>query len=140
MNQVAFAETAEFYRVDASLKLNPKKRSVLGQYMTPVPISRFMASLFNDFTGDLYILDPGAGVGSLTAALVERLCHAAVKPSTAELVAYKIEPLLIEYLQNTLAESRIKCQPVDIKGVANYQCGYSLYCPLSSATHRCCRP
>ena len=25
-------------------------------------------------------------------------------------------------------------------GVANYQCNYSLYCPLSSATHRCCHP
>lgn len=115
MNQVAFTETAEFYRVDASLKLDPKKRSVLGQYMTPAPIGRFMASLFNDLTGDLYILDPGAGVGSLTAALVERLCDAVVRPGSAELVAYEIEPLLIEYLQNTLAESRIQCQSVDIK-------------------------
>ena len=26
------------------------------------------------------------------------------------------------------------------KGVANYQCNYSLYCPLPSATHRCCHP
>ena len=25
-------------------------------------------------------------------------------------------------------------------GMANYQCGYSLYCRLSSATHRCCHP
>ena len=53
-SQAAFAETAEFYRVDASLKLNPKKRAVLGQYMTPTPIARFMASLFNDLTGELH--------------------------------------------------------------------------------------
>ncbi len=115
MNQVAFAETAEFYRVDASLKLDPKKRSVLGQYMTPAPIGRFMASLFDDLTGDLHILDPGAGVGSLTAALVERLCDAAVKPDSAELVTYEIESLLIEYLKNTLAESQVQCQSAHIK-------------------------
>ena len=114
-SQAAFAETAEFYRVDASLKLNPKKRAVLGQYMTPTPIARFMASLFNDLNGELHILDPGAGVGSLTAALVERLCNAAVKPDSVELVAYEIEPLLIEYLQNTLAESRLQCQRAHIK-------------------------
>ena len=115
MSQVAFAETAEFYRVDASLKLDPKKRSVLGQYMTPAPIGRFMASLFSDLTGDLHILDPGAGVGSLTAALVERLCDAAIKPDSTELVAYEIEPLLIEYLQNTLAESQIQFQSAQIE-------------------------
>ena len=115
MSQVAFAETAEFYRVDASLKLDPKKRSALGQYMTPAPIGRFMASLFNDLTGDLGILDPGAGVGSLTAALVERLCDAVTRPHSAELVAYEIEPLLVEYLQNTLAESQVQCQSAHIK-------------------------
>ena len=114
-SQAAFAETAEFYRVDASLKLNPKKRAVLGQYMTPTSIGRFMASLFSDLTGELHILDPGAGVGSLTAALVERLCDAAVKPDSVELVAYEIEPLLIEYLRNTLAESRLQCQHAHIK-------------------------
>ncbi len=115
MGQIAFAETAEFYRVDASLKLDPKKRSVLGQYMTPAPIGRFMASLFDDLTGDLHILDPGAGVGSLTAALVERLCEAATKPHSVELVAYEIEPLLVEYLQNTLAESQVQCQSARIE-------------------------
>ncbi len=71
MTQLAFAEASEFYRVDAALKLDPKRRSTLGQFMTPAPIGRFMASLFSDFSGDLHVLDPGAGVGSLTAALVE---------------------------------------------------------------------
>ena len=83
--------------------------------MTPVPIGRFMTSLFNDLTGDLRVLDPGAGVGSLTAALVERLCAAAVNPDSVALVAYEIEPLLIEYLQNTLAESEAQCQSAHIK-------------------------
>ena len=59
MTQVSFVDTTESYRTDAVLKLDPKKRSRLGQYMTSAPIARFMASLFSNITGDLRILDPG---------------------------------------------------------------------------------
>lgn len=109
MNQVAFADTAEFYRCDANLKLDPKKRSVLGQYMTPAPIARFMASLFEKVSGDMNVLDPGAGVGSLTAALVERICNERAKPRSAVLNCYEIEPLLLRYLSNTLDEAVAQC-------------------------------
>ncbi|MCY4531430.1 MAG: BsuBI/PstI family type II restriction endonuclease [Gammaproteobacteria bacterium] len=95
-------EVTEFFRLDASLKLNPKRRAELGQYMTPFPVSRFMASLFDDLTGDLQILDPGAGVGSLTAALVERCSHETKKPRSLSLVCYEIEHSLIDYLRSTL--------------------------------------
>ena len=71
MSAIALAEAVDFYRIDASLKLDPGRRAALGQYMTPVPISRFMASLFSEIHGDLRVLDPGAGVGSLTTALAE---------------------------------------------------------------------
>ncbi len=46
MTDVALAEAADFYRIDASLTLDAKRRVALGQYMTPVQIGRFMASLF----------------------------------------------------------------------------------------------
>ena len=57
MKQPAFADTTDFYRLDASLKLDPKRRSGLGQYMTPTPIARFMASLFSDVSGKVRLLD-----------------------------------------------------------------------------------
>ena len=62
MKAIALAEAVDFYRIDASLKLDPDRRAALGQYMTPVPISRFMASLFSETHGDLRVLDPGARV------------------------------------------------------------------------------
>lgn len=113
--QPAFAETSEFYRVDATLKLDPKRRSGLGQFMTPAPIGRFMASLFSDLSGDLRVLDPGAGVGSLTAALVERLCESAAKPVSVSLTCYEIEPMLADYLQTTLEDVQAHCEAVEIK-------------------------
>ena len=115
MSQPAFADTSEFYRVDATLKLDPRRRSDLGQYMTPVPIARFMASLFSDVSGDIRLLDPGAGVGSLTAAFVERICAATTKPLSVSLLTYEIEPILTTYLRNTLDEAVVQCRQAQIK-------------------------
>ena len=106
---VAIAETTEFYRVDAAQKLDPKRRSVFGQYMTPAPIGRFMASLFSNLSSDLRVLDPGAGVGSLTAALIEKLCVGTSKPNSVFIMCYEIETLLIDYLRSTLEESEAQC-------------------------------
>ena len=102
MSGAPLAETVDFYRIDASPKLDAKKRASLGQYMTPAPIGQFMASLFSDTCGELRVLDPGAGVGSLTAALAERLCAEASKPRSVEFVCYEIDGLLSSYLRDTL--------------------------------------
>ena len=42
----------------------------MGQFMTPAPVARFMASLFRSRRLSLRVLDAGAGVGSLSAAIV----------------------------------------------------------------------
>ncbi len=116
--QPAFADTADFYRVDASSKLDPKRRAGLGQYMTPAPIARFMASLVDDISGDMRVLDPGAGVGSLSAALIERCSHEKEKPRSVSLTCYEIEPLLIDYLESTLqeAESQGRAAKIVVSG------------------------
>ena len=106
--QPAFAETAESYGIAASLKLDKRRRSNLGQFMTHAATARFMANLFSEVSGDLHILDPGAGTGSLTAAVVERLCQNAAKARFASLVCYEIEPLLIDYLGSTLKEAELR--------------------------------
>lgn len=48
------------------------QRSALGQFFTPVPIASLLAGMFEPPAGPARVLDPGAGVGSLTAALVGR--------------------------------------------------------------------
>lgn len=111
----AFTETAESYGIDASLKLDRKRRSELGQYMTPASTARFMASMFSEPSDDLRVLDPGAGTGSLTAALVERLCQSATKAHSASLECYEIEPLLIAYLENTLQEAKLRLRASEIR-------------------------
>lgn len=110
MRDVALAEAVDFFRIDASLKLDAKRRTALGQYMTPVPISRFMASLFLDTRGDLRVLDPGAGIGSLTAALAERICAETAGPRSVEFVCYEIDAVLSSYLADTLRQVEGRCR------------------------------
>ena len=112
--QTAVAETTEFFRVDASLRLDPKRKAFLGQYMTPAPIGHFMASLFSDTSNDIRLLDAGAGVGSLTAAFVEMLCRKANKPGSVSLVCYEVESMLLDYLSGTLIEAEAQCEGKEI--------------------------
>lgn len=49
-------------------------KALYSQYLTPVSVARFMASLFDSDTfTDAEILDAGAGIGTLTAAVLERV-------------------------------------------------------------------
>jgi adenine-specific DNA-methyltransferase len=100
---------ANLYRVDACLALDPERRSEMGQFFTPPPVARFMASLFGDSPPEIRLLDAGAGVGTLTAAFVEAVCRREVRPHSMSIVAYELEPLLAEYLHLTLTECQEVC-------------------------------
>ena len=118
MTDVALAEAVDSYRADASQRLDASRRSKLGQYMTPVAITRFMASLFSEVRGDLRVLDPGAGLGSLTAALAERFCAETPSPRSVEFVCYEIESVLLRYLVDTLRQTEEHCQQARIKATS----------------------
>ena len=66
-------DVAEFARFASLAQRDQMGSSLPGQFFTPGPVGRFMASMFMNMRGDLSVLDPGAGVGSLTAAFCERL-------------------------------------------------------------------
>jgi hypothetical protein len=91
-------------RLIASGKLDPKRRAEFGQFMTPWSISRFMASLFRKWPQESTALDAGAGVGSLTEALMERFLETAEAGSSLSVTAYEIDPILIQYLRDRLAQ------------------------------------
>ncbi len=93
-------ELAEQYRKEANKLLNPKTKSALGQFMTPAPICLFMASLFDNIKGNVKLLDPGCGVGSLSAAFIDRALASKVK--CIELDAFDIEEVMLPFLNKTL--------------------------------------
>ncbi|PAV98573.1 methyltransferase [Hafnia paralvei] len=94
-------EQVDKIRIQANLKLDPDKKGALGQYFTSAPISLFMASLFSDIKGDIRLLDPGCGPGSLTAAFTsEALRRGSAK--NIDLFAFDIEPTIVPYIQKTM--------------------------------------
>lgn len=100
-NTLKILDQAELLRVKANTELNPKTKSKLGQFFTPSPICLFMASLFNDISGNVKLLDPGCGPGSLTAAFVdEAIQRGAVRSIDAEV--YDIEDVIEPYISEVL--------------------------------------
>lgn len=84
-------------RLQVSRNLDPKRRSALGQFMTPLPIARFMANLFSEGEGPIRLLDAGAGIGSLTSAFVERHPGRQIQVD-----AWEIDAVLRSHLERTL--------------------------------------
>lgn len=97
---MSLLELAEQNRKEANKLLNPKTKSALGQFMTPAPICLFMTSLFDNIESDVKLLDPGCGVGSLSAAFVDRALSLGVE--RLELEVYDIEEVMLPFLDNTL--------------------------------------
>ncbi len=64
--------SSERRRVAAGAGLEARRRAELGQFFTPPAVASFLASLFEFDGAPASALDPGAGVGSLTAAFVDR--------------------------------------------------------------------
>ena len=108
-------ESVDFFRLDASRKLDHGRQAELGQFLTPAPTARLMASMFQAKDSSIRLLDAGAGVGSLTAAFVSEVCTRTPKPESLAVTAYEVEPAFIEYLKDTLSECSALCRASGIK-------------------------
>jgi adenine-specific DNA-methyltransferase len=97
---------ADGVRLDAARKLDPTRRSGLGQFFTPAPVARLMASLSGSHGKTVRLLDPGAGVGVLTAAWVHRACQSDTPPERIEITAYEIDEALEPALRSVLGHCR----------------------------------
>lgn len=89
-------------RRKAAARLNPDQRAEFGQFMTPSGIADFMASLFMKWPKNVTLLDPGAGVGSLSEAFAEQFIKKAAPSSLLKVSAFELETLLIGYLEEHL--------------------------------------
>lgn len=112
-------QQAELLRVKANSKLNPKVKSTLGQFFTPHPISLYMASLFHKIKGEVSLLDPGCGSGSLTAAFVDESLRRK-KISSINIHAFDLDPVIQPFIDETLSLCIEKCKKHDVSINANF--------------------
>ena len=92
---------AEWIRVEATIGLDPASQSACGQFFTPERAAALIADMVAlPPSGPLRVLDPGAGSGMLTAALVERVCRE--RPGMrVDVVAIELDPTVVPSLRQT---------------------------------------
>lgn len=87
-----------------------ERKKHFGQYLTPLETAQFMASLIEPQNQNLRILDPGAGTGVLSCALLERLAANSCNLSI-EVEAYESDLDLIDYLNDCLSYAKKWLEP-----------------------------
>jgi adenine-specific DNA-methyltransferase len=93
---------AEQNRTDALRSLDATTQSALGQFFTPARAAALIASIPRlPESGEVRLLDPGAGSGMLSAALVARILTE--RPNlSVHVVAVECDHLAVPYLRKTL--------------------------------------
>lgn len=96
--------TVEQTRLRLSKNTEAKKKALFGQFFTSAKTAAFMVSLFPDGQGSCRLLDAGAGIGSLSAAFLEKWDSAGFHFQSVMLDAFEIDDSLHAYLNQTLAK------------------------------------
>ncbi len=86
---------------DHEVRTPAKRRKAKGQVFTPPGVARFMAGLFRSLPKELRLLDPGAGTGSLTAAVCERVLKGQSRRDV-EVHLFETDAALLQPLEETM--------------------------------------
>lgn len=95
--------TAEKLRIDIGGQTPRSHKRAMGQFMTPAPVAAFMAGLFEIRSGPIRLLDPGAGLGALTCAALDRWRNGELGRVAITVEAHELDRQLSPHLEKTLA-------------------------------------
>lgn len=74
----------------------------MGQFLTPPAVASLLAGFFEPSEEDVHLLDPGAGMGALTAAFVEAVLDRRPMPRSLSLTAWEVERRFVDHLRQVL--------------------------------------
>ena len=114
LEQEGLLDRVDLIRLDVGRRLDPARRAAMGQFFTPAPVARFMADMSEANGGEVRLLDPGAGVGSLSAAWIARACSLEPGPSSIHLTAYEADPQLAVHLRQTVKDCEAICRAAGV--------------------------
>lgn len=111
----ALLQSIDLERLRLSRELDPARRAELGQFLTSAPAARQLAALLRLAGADLRILDPGAGIGSLGAALVAHLLTDQAPPASITLRAYELAAPMWSGLERTVEALHDLCDKAGVR-------------------------
>jgi adenine-specific DNA-methyltransferase len=114
MDPLHFLSQLDPIRTELQKALDKDHQSEMGQFFTPPAISHLMAGMFTHFSPAIHLVDPGAGVGSLSAAFVARAVQAVPRPTDIKITAFELDPSLIKGLEATLTACGQLCEQFQV--------------------------
>jgi len=97
-------DCADRVRRELGPHLDRKRKSELGQFMTPASVARFMAGMFPPATQSFCrLLYAGAGVGALSCAFLDRWQAGGFDFQDVAVSAYEVDEMLCDLLRQHLA-------------------------------------
>lgn len=96
-------------RLNVSGRTDAKKKTQLGQYLTPANTASFMAGLFPAASGICRLLDAGAGIGSLSNAFLERCATGNLGFDKIHLQAFELDESIHDELRHTVSSHIDQC-------------------------------
>ena len=92
----------EAIRTAAAKNILPEQRRHLGQVLTPVPVAQLLAETFSDWSGDVDLIDGGAGAGTLSAAAALSALATADRPRSVRVTAWEIDAEMLRHAERSL--------------------------------------
>ncbi len=117
-------EFAHSNGIAATKKLSREEQKALGQFMTPPSVAHFMAQrcLPPEDLRVVRILDPAAGVGILSAAVIENLLNRPQLPDQIDLTLYEMDGRLVPFLRRLVGRMRHMAQNRGVVLTASIRC------------------
>ncbi|MEX2167772.1 MAG: BsuBI/PstI family type II restriction endonuclease [Pirellulales bacterium] len=106
---------AESIQADIVRGTRRSARAALGQFFTPAVTGKLLASLSARRGGRVRLLDPGAGVGMLTAAWICRSVCSEEAPEAIEVTAFELDENLHDGLHRVLEACHKTCNGAGIR-------------------------
>lgn len=106
---------ADLHRLKAYQEVSDQTRAENGQYFTPPITARMMAAFFADPPAEVHLLDAGAGIGTLTAAVIEDMLARPHLPQSIHVTAYEKEVKFCPYLEQALQSCARLCDAHNIR-------------------------
>ncbi len=108
-------ERLETERITHAIDTSDLHKETFGQYFTPYPIAQFMASLFPITNNDVHLLDPGAGIGVLTCAFLERIKNEKWHVPNIDITAYDIDSTVCDTLRENISYAAYSFENANIE-------------------------
>jgi adenine-specific DNA-methyltransferase len=115
INPIGFLDQLDSIRIEAQDSLDKERQSDLGQFFTPPPVAQLMAGMFDVYPPTIHLVDPGAGVGTLSAAFIEKAVLGSPKPQKITVTAFELDPILVKSLKVTLGACQQLCNKFHIE-------------------------